>query len=93
MAKTKKAEAINAAKYAEHLRIRELQSRVKAACNKVPASVVNGSHQVAVQWKADAHEIFSGALVQNDPAKSKSLHELQDQTAKLEAMLVRLVLA
>lgn len=91
MAATKKAEATATAKAGERVRIEELQIRVKAACNKVPQSVVNGTYQQAVEWKALALETFSGASVQHEPAKGKSLAELQEQSAHLESMLQRLV--
>lgn len=64
MAITKRAEAIQAAKALAGTELAEVADQIRAACNRVPESVMKGDAKLAVEWRTKAEESleYSGRL-------------------------------
>lgn len=79
MAATKKALAIRAQKDALRAQIAAMNENLKAACSRVPRSVVQGSHRAAVAWRDQAEKIVFGTL--SVGSKKASTAELEHLVA------------
>ncbi len=79
MAATKKALAIRAQKNALRAQVAAMNESLKAACSRVPESIVNGSHQVAVAWRDQAEKVVFGTL--SIGAKNASTSDLEHLVA------------
>lgn len=90
MAATKKNLAVRAQKDALRAEINQLNDSLKAAVSRVPAAVINGSHQVAVAWKEQAEKVAFGPLsVGAKKATSDMLEQLRITKAQQLQFLQR----
>lgn len=82
MAATKKALEVQAKKQEAAQLVRELQKKVKDACNRVPQSVMDGDAVANATWRTKAEEIYFKACASMergaDLAKSYSLKKLNE---------------
>lgn len=62
MAETNHHRAVRKMKKQLADQIQQINEQLSAHVNKVPANVLNGSHQMAVAWKECAESVFRGQL-------------------------------
>lgn len=85
MAETNKHRVIREQKKQLANQINSINEQLLAQANKVPKSVLNGSHQVAVAWKEKAESVFSGQL-SGVPSRA-SVPFLQERLTKKNVLL------
>lgn len=77
MGATKRNQEIRARKEALVNQMLELEERAQKAVARVPDRVLNGNHQDAVAWKAEAEKVFAKGLAGGGCSVNKPERELK----------------